>query len=239
MVSSSLTQADILFTAGLNTNFWNTEATGSVDDAVKLDQSGLNIDKENTFFGSIFFEHPVPFIPNLKVTNTSLELSGKGTASFNFQDENFTGSTDTALDLSHTDLTLYWGLQIPVPYFDIDFGLTARVFDGGAEIQGLVNGVQTTESADFNAVFPLLYGRVEVGSLFGLYSYAELNYIGYADNTLSDAQIAVGYKLPIPIVDVNLEAGYRQINAKTDIDDFNADIKLKGPFSGLHLAFEF
>lgn len=231
--------ADILFTTGLNAQLWSTEASGYVDDGVKLDSSGLNIEKESSFYGSVFFEHPIPMIPNLKLANTNLSLSGNGKAAFRFQDIDFEGATDTSLDLSHTDLTLYWGIPLPLPYLDINFGLSARIFDGGAEVKGLVDDQLTVQNAEFDTVLPMLYGKVIVGSLFGFYGYTEINYIGYDGNTLSDATVALGYELPIPILDVNFEGGYRQLNAKTNIDDFDADINIKGPFAGIHLAFGF
>src|SRR5690606_13207457 len=91
-------------------------------------------------------------------------------------------AVDSNINLSHTDATLYWGLPIPLPYLDIDFGLTARMFDGDATVDG---GGQN-EAVDLDMTLPMVYGSVKLGSPFGLYAAADVNWVGVGDNKMTD-----------------------------------------------------
>ena len=232
-------QADLLFTVGAKASVWNAEAGGQIDEGVPVEKDGLNIDSDNGQQLTVFFEHPLPFIPNLKLKQTSLELEGDGNINAQFADQTFNENVTSTLDLSHSDLTLYWGLPLPVPFVDINFGLTARQFDGVAEVSGKTSSVN--ESVDLDFVMPLVYGEVKIDSPFGLYASADINYIGMGGNKLSDISYGIGYDLPIPVVDIGLEAGYRSINLKADKDlaDIDTDFDVSGAYFGASLALGF
>ncbi len=232
-------QADLLFTVGAKASVWNAEAGGQIDEGVSVEKDGLNIDSDNGQQLTVFFEHPLPFIPNLKLKQTSLELEGDGNINAQFADQTFNENVTSTLDLSHSDLTLYWGLPLPVPFVDINFGLTARQFDGVAEVSGKTSSVN--ESVDLDFVMPLVYGEVKINSPFGLYASADINYIGMGGNKLSDISYGIGYDLPIPVVDIGLEAGYRSINLKADKDlaDIDTDFDVSGAYFGASLALGF
>lgn len=233
--------ADLLFTVGAKASVWDAKPTGQIDDNVSVEKGGLNLKSENGNQFSVFFEHPVPFIPNIKLKRTDLDMEGNGTldTQIDFAGEVYNASTaiDSNIDLSHTDATLYWGLPLPLPYLDIDFGLTARKFDGDASV--VASG--QSKSVDLDMTLPMAYGAVKLGSPFGIYATADLNWIGFGDNKMTDLSAAVGYELPIPIVDVGVEVGYRGINLQTDRDDVDvaADLDTKGMFYGVSVAFGF
>lgn len=233
-------QADLLFTVGAKASVWNAEAGGQIDEGVSVEKDGLNIDSDNGQQLTVFFEHPLPFIPNLKLKQTSLELEGDGSITATFADQDFDEEVSSTLDLSHSDLTLYWGLPLPVPFVDINFGLTARQFDGMAEVTSKSNPA-VTDSVDLDFVMPLVYGEVKIDSPFGLYASADINYIGMGGNKLSDISYGIGYDLPIPVVDIGLEAGYRSINLKADKDlaDIDTDFDVSGAYFGASLALGF
>ncbi|MCY4044748.1 MAG: TIGR04219 family outer membrane beta-barrel protein [Cellvibrionales bacterium] len=240
---ANVSQADILFTAEVGASMWQVEASGSVDDA-DLGEEGMNLDTSGKMNVYASFEHPLPILPNIKVANTNLTLEGTNDkVNFDFDGTSFEGKAKADVDLSHTDLTLYWGLPLPVPYLDINVGLTGRQFDGFVEVQGdaEVNGqIQTeTEIVEFNQVLPMGYLGVKLGDFFGVYAYADLNYVGYDDNSFSDFTAALGYELPVPIIGISFEGGYRQMKLKTDIDDFVSDVELSGPFGGINFSLGF
>ena len=133
--ASMAANADLLFTVEAGANVWNAEASGKADD-IDLGKSGLNLDSENNNVLYASFEHPIPVFPNVKIMKTDLDLAGKGTFSDEFLKQKFNGTTDTVTNLSHTDLTLYWGLPLPIPFVDINFGLTARQFSGEVSVRG-------------------------------------------------------------------------------------------------------
>ena len=233
--------ANLLFTVGAKASIWDAKPTGQIDDNASVESDGLNFKSENGEQLSVFFEHPVPFIPNVKLKRTDLDMDGSGILSkeINFAGETYTANTavDSRIDLSHTDATLYWGLPLPLPYIDIDFGLTARMFDGDASVAAS----NQSESVDLDITLPMAYGAVKVGSPFGIYATADLNWIGFGDNKMTDLSAAVGYELPIPIVDVGVEVGYRGINLQTDREDtdIEADLDVTGLFYGLSVSVGF
>ena len=236
--------ANLLFTVGAKASVWDAKPTGQIDNDVSVEGDGLNLKSENGMQTTLFFEHPVPFIPNVKLKNTNLDIDGKGNLNkqIDFAGQQFNQNVDVAstIDLSHTDATLYWGLPIPLPYINVDFGLTARMFDGEASVTD-VNNPSYTKSVDLDLTLPMAYGAVKVGSPFGIYATADLNWIGFGDNKMTDLSAAVGYELPIPIVDVGVEVGYRGINLQTDRKDVEvaADLDTKGMFYGVSVAFGF
>jgi outer membrane protein len=217
-----LAQADLLFTVDAGASVWKPEATGSVEDSVgngiDVEDENLETDSSNVFF--VGFEHPIPFIPNVKLMNTNLD---------------FDGDNRSKVDLTHTDMTLYWGLPLPIPYVDINFGLTARQFDGEIAIpSNLAAPIQ--EDLDF--VVPMGYLNVDIDTPFGIYGYVDVNAISYDGNGITDTAFALGYTLPIPLVDVNLEAGHRSLSLNTDEDltGIDTDIDVAGVFFGLNLS---
>ena len=231
--------ADLLFTVGAKASVWNAEPTGQIDDDISVDSSnnGLGLDSENGTQLTVFFEHPVPMLPNIKLKQTSLDLSGDGNLTGDFNGQVFAGPVTSDLDLSHTDVTLYWGLPLPLPYVDINFGATARMFDGSAEVKN----AGATESVDLNATLPMVYGAVKVDTPFGVYAQVDVNYIGYSGNTLSDISYGLGYDLPVPIADIGLEAGYRSLSMKTDEDltDIATDVDVSGLYYGASVSIGF
>lgn len=235
--------ADLLFTVGTKASVWNAEAGGQVDDTISVEDDGLNIDSEKGMQLTVFFEHPVPVLPNFKIKQTNLDMSGSGVLNiqgFLDDDVDFNNEeVDSVMDLSHTDFTMYWGLPLPIPFVDIDFGLTARKFDGVVEAIG--KDTNTRASEDLDATLPMGYGAINVTTPFGLYASADINYISLDGNKLSDVSYAIGYDLPIPVVDLGIEGGYRSMNLKTDEDsiDLETDVDVSGAFVGASLSVGF
>ena len=237
-------QADLLFTVGAKASIWNAEPSGQLDDGVSVESDGLNLDSDNGQQLTLYFEHPLPFIPNLQLKKTALELEGdgelKGGVDFGPANLTFNEPVSSKFDLSHTDLTMIWGVPLPVPFVDVNFGLTARQFDGVAEVTSKTSP-QKNESVDLDFVMPLLYGEVEVNTPFGVYGQVDVNYIGYGDNKMKDLSYGIGYDLPIPVVDLGLEAGYRSLTLQTDEDlaDIETDVEVKGAYFGANFAVGF
>lgn len=238
-------QANLLFTVGAKASIWDAEPTGQIDKDVSVESDGLKLKSENGKQMTVFFEHPVPLIPNVKLKNTNLDINGSGTLDqeITFADQTFQQNVDvdSTIDLSHTDATLYWGLPIPLPYISADFGLTARMFDGEASVRSTSVSPEVSESVDLDITLPMAYGAVKVGSPFGIYAAADVNWIGVGDNKMTDLSAAVGYELPIPVVDAGLEVGYRGLNLQTDKSDVDVetDLDTSGVFYGLSIAVGF
>lgn len=225
--------------------YWDQSYSGEItdaDNAVDLEDD-LNLDGvgNNVFY--LAFEHPIPVIPNIKVKQTSMSTEGDDgalSASFNLGGETISVSSDVAseADFSHTDFTLYWSL--PLPIVTVDFGLTARQFDGYVKLESATENAE----ADLDAVVPMVYGKVGVDiPLTGLSVGGDVNYIGLGDSGVTDYDVNLTYVLPvIPLLDVGLTAGYRSFNFEVDPDDFGgsdddlaAEATVAGPYFGLSL----
>jgi len=234
-------QADLLFTVGAKANMWNAEPSGQLDDGVSVDSenNGLGLESESGTSMTVFFEHPVPVVPNLRIRQTSLEMDGSAFLTAEFNGVPYGENVDSTLDLGHTDATLYWGLPLPVPYVDVNLGLTARMFDGMAEVEG-----QTTnrrEEVELDFTLPMGFVEAQVGTPFGVYAQAEINAISYDGNSLTDTVLTLGYDLPVPVVDLGLEVGHRSLSMKTDKDttDIETDFDVSGIFYGASFAVGF
>jgi len=234
-------QADLLFTVGAKANMWNAEPSGQLDDGVSVDSenNGLGLESESGTSMTVFFEHPVPVVPNLRIRQTNLEMDGSAFLTAEFNGVPYGENVDSTLDLGHTDATLYWGLPLPVPYVDVNLGLTARMFDGMAEVEG-----QTTnrrEEVELDFTLPMGFVEAQVGTPFGVYAQAEINAISYDGNSLTDTVLTLGYDLPVPVVDLGLEVGHRSLAMKTDKDttDIETDFDVSGIFYGASFAVGF
>ena len=95
------------------------------------------------------------------------------------------------------------------------------------------------EKLDF--IIPMGYLNLELDTPFGIYGYVDLNTISYSGNGVTDTAIAIGYTLPIPLVDINLEAGHRSLSVDTDEDlaGIDTDIDVAGMFYGVNLSVGF
>lgn len=234
-------QADLLFTVGAKANSWTAEPSGELDDGVSADgeKNGLGLDSNSGTNVTLFFEHPVPVVPNVRLRQTSLEMDGSGFLTTDFNGIRYEEQVDSDLDLSHTDATLYWGLPLPVPYVDINLGLTARMFGGEAIVEGQTTGRREEVELDFT--LPMGFVEAQVGTPFGIYAAAEINAIGYDGNSLTDTVLTLGYDLPVPVVDLGLEVGHRALSMKTNKDttDIETDFDVSGIFYGASFAVGF
>jgi len=234
-------QADLLFTVGAKANSWTAEPSGELDEGVSADgeNNGLGLDSNSGTNITLFFEHPVPVVPNLRLRQTSLKMDGSGFLTADFNGIGYAEQVESDLDLSHTDATLYWGLPLPVPYVDINLGLTARMFGGDVIVEGQTTGRREEVELDFT--LPMGFVEAQVGTPFGIYAAAEINAIGYDGNSLTDTVLTLGYDLPVPVVDLGLEVGHRALSMKTNKDttDIETDFDVSGIFYGASFAVGF
>ncbi len=223
---------------------WNTSYEGTVSatasgQPIELDvHSDLGLDDSDNNVIWAAFEHPLPLIPNIQIRKTELETTGSGTLNqtFEFAGETYSANEqlDSDISLNHTDFTAYWGL--PIPLVTVDLGLNVRKFDGELAIN--------TGVSELDEPIPMAFGRVGAELPFtGFAVMAEANYVGYKDTSHMDYQIVLRYTLPVvPLLDVNLEAGYRSFQLDIDPTDFNGDsddlttdIDMSGVFLGVSL----
>lgn len=229
---------------------WSAEPDGSVgsttdtsDEPITASELGLEKDSNTYFY--IALEHPVPIIPNIRLARTELKTSGSAvvTREFQLDEVTFVGDADTRseMDLSHTDVTLYY--EVLDNWVSLDLGLTGRVMDASARIDGTVEteaGIaEGFESVELDGTLPMLYTRAQFDLPFsGWHVGGKLNYIGYSGDKFTDFDMTIGYLSDGLALDVGFEVGYRQFNIEVDDDeDLTADISFDGPHASLIVHF--
>jgi outer membrane protein len=210
--------------------YWNANFGGTVISGVSVEDE-LKLDTSSSTYVYVAFEHPVPFVPNIKLAHTTLKDSADGqlARSFTYAGQTFTTSqaVSTTIDLTHTDATLYY--EILDLGMDLDLGITGRFFQGEVALNGA--------KEDINAFLPMLYGRAKIGLPFtGTWVGGDVNYVGYGGNNVADYRVSVGWETEnFLFPEFGVEGGYRSfsIDAQADDLDVNVDTKIDGVFVNL------
>lgn len=220
---------------------WNYDISGSARyksnnsaDDVDLDRD-LGYDNASTSVLYVALEHPVPVLPNIRITHTDLDedANGRLSKSVTYGDTTFlvNEAVNSRLELKQTDVTLYYSVLDNL--VDLDLGLTAKYIDSSVRITGETSG---TEDASLSAWIPMAYAALGADlPLTGLAVGAEVSAIAYQDSRFYDFTVRATYQTPWLI---GLNLGYRRIGLDLDdIDDSFADIKFSGPYLGAYLHF--
>ncbi len=195
----------------------------------------LGYDDDNVTSFYILIEHPMPFLPNIRLQKTDLDSAANGVLRKNISIGGITfpisAPVTSLVSLKTTDVTLYW--QVLDNVVDLDIGFNAKYVDGKTSISG---NVGNTGTADFSGWVPMLYvGGAANLPLTGLSVGAYGNWIGYQGNNFYDVDVHVKYKTPWFI---GVMAGYRSMNLELDdFDNFSSDLTFEGPYAGLYAKF--
>lgn len=216
---------------------WDQEFDGEIKDGtdfIDLDSSlGIDDESNNVLFFAL--EHPIPVLPNILIQQSELEASGDSTLTeaFEFDDGDFDIADDivTDIDLSHTDLTLYY--EVLDNWVNLDLGLTVRKFDGSARI-ALLDGSETAEE-DLDAAVPLIYAAAKFElPLTGTYVSANINTLSAGDASITDLTFALGYESDFGL---GIEIGTRAMDLDYEDDEEEADIEIDGKYINLFYHF--
>lgn len=218
----------------LGANAWAQQYEGDVASggaSVDLEDE-LGYDDETGFNGYIALEHPVPLLPNVMLQRTEMDADARGfVEDLEFDGIEYSGEVRSSLDLTHTDVTLYY--EILDNWVNLDLGLTGRVFDDGVTITDVTTGL--TGELDIDYVIPLVYAQARFDlPLSGLSVGIEGNAVSYDDDTLYDARLNIAYTFGFGL---GIEGGYRVIDFEYDDDDEFADVTIDGVYGGLYWDF--
>ena len=236
----SITVADVLGVRA-GANYWMYDLSGTAryetqNSANDIDvNNDLGYDDGSNGIYYISFEHPVPFLPNVKLSYTKIDedASGRLSKTVDFGDLTFpvNEQVDSDFELEQTDIILYYSPLDNV--VNIDLGLNAKYIDSHASITGAVTG---REDADVSGWVPMAYVGAGVDlPLSGLSVSADGAYIKYDDSSFYDFTVRATYTTPWFL---GLDVGYRKI--KLDLDDFDdsyADVEFDGPYAGAYIHF--
>ncbi len=225
-----LSQADVVG-LGASVSYWDSDLSGKAatnNDVVDV-ENDLNLDSDSNANASLYLEHPVPVLPNVRLSYTLVEQSGRGEVGLVGFD-GVTGDVQSDLDLEQLDLTLYY--EVLDNWVNLDLGLTARDLAGDLTVQE-VNGLATSETS-VDAVIPMAYLSARFDLPFtGVSVGAEGNFISFDGDSLHDFNAYGQYEIAL----VQFRAGYRQMAIDYEDGDDRLDVEIGGPFVSAGVAF--
>lgn len=239
LIVSLPSQADTLLGIYAGYHFWDSQFDGNFN---TVNQSQIDIENELGFDSDsansiyIALEHPIPFLPNIKLSRTSIDVTATSnlTQSITFQNEPFAANAtiSSQIDLSFNDATFYY--EILDNWVSLDLGLSIRQFDG---IFAITSGAQSA-NASFDEAIPMLYAAAQFDLPFtGFYGRVSGNGLAIDDHSHTDITAVVGYEAPLRW---GAELGYRNMTLKFDELSannlaVNSDLTIGGIFMGLTL----
>ena len=233
-------QADTLFGIYAGAQGWDMDAEGGFSNSSALTEFQYESETKSNFYLAV--EHPIPFIPNVKVRRTDMDTGGNTTLSggFSFGGVLFPTNAEVFTDvaLTSTDFILYYEF-LDNDLFSFDLGLNGKYVDGSLFVQDNAN-TSSNAREDFSGMVPMLYSRVAFGiPATGFGVYAEGNFLSVDDHTISDYEVALTYDVIENVaVDVTLQLGYRAVNLELeDLDDIYTDLEFTGVFAGVEVHF--
>ncbi len=242
LCATATVQADTIFGLYAGAHAWQSAFSGDINSNGDADidiENDLGFDNEANTVIYVAVEHPVPMLPNIKIQQTAIEISGINTLSasglgFSFDDIPFDpgANIDSDVDFSHTDITLYY--ELLDNWVSLDLGLTARIFDGSIEI----NNTVTADNASINldAKLPMIYTKAQFDlPLTGLGISVDGNFVGFGGNSLLDLNASINYEFAFGL---GVAVGYRNFTLELDdVDDLDSELTIDGAYAGLTYHF--
>ena len=230
-------QADTLLGVYAGGQIWDTETSGNFGSGNGNQSFAFDDENQQSFY--VALEHPIPLIPNIKIRENELVAQGSVTLSqdFSYNGQGYTaGSTiGSTIDLSHTDITLYYEV-FDNDLLTFDFGLTAKKVDGLLAVRD----AQNENSLSSDGWIPTGYAQLRVGiPATPLTVYGIANAVSIDDSSIRDVEAGIEYRLVENLaIDLNLQLGYRDISIELDdLDGIDSDLQFKGPYLGLEIHF--
>lgn len=236
LMATTSVQADTILGIYAGIGSWNASPEGVIssqgNDINIVSDLGFDSEQQNFLYAAL--EHPIPFLPNLKLSRTDLdtEASSELQTDITFEGQTFSASerVNTTLDLTHTDFIAYY--EILDNWISLDLGLTARNFTGEASLRSDT----LNERVDIEAWVPLAYGKAQFDLPFtGFYVGGEIHAIAFDDNSISDYSLRVGYE---SVFRFGAELGYRKMSLEldeVDDDNFKGDLDIDGVYLSVTL----
>ena len=206
---------------------YNTAGKSDLEDAFGFENEGLPMGRAKV---------DVPVIPVIYLMVTPMEFKGDAEMNFTFDGQNFTTGAKTELTLNQYDLALYYGMPFlgiaTLGTVHVNAGINIRVIEAKAEMQQA--DLSASKSMDMTIPLPMLYLSADVspGDLFAIEAELRALSVGYGTAISAIARLRVNVPGPFFVT-----AGYRYEDISVDKDDFEADIKMSGPFAEAGVAF--
>lgn len=214
---------------GASIGYWDSSLSGHAENNGSVDvDRDLDLSNSGRTDFSAFLEHPIPLLPNIRLSYLSIDQSGHGRVPDGFDGLPAGVAVHSELELTQLDLTLYY--QLLDNWVNLDLGLTVRDLEGDLRIQG-AGEVSRTE---IDAVLPMLYVAAQFDLPFsGLSVGVDGNAIAYDGDSVYDFNVFGQYRFSGAYV----RAGYRQMTVDYEDGSDRLDVELGGPFVSAGFMF--
>jgi len=230
ILAAPFAQADIVG-LGASVSYWDSDSSGTASSGNSLVgvDNELNMKNDGNANASIYLEHPVPILPNVRLAYTLIQESGQGQLTSSYSNL-IAGPVYSELDFEQLDLTLYY--EVLDNWVNLDLGLTVRDFSGELLVQQKITGQSNRTEAD--GVLPMGYvaARFDL-PLTGVAVGAEGNFIAFDGDSMRDFNVYGQYSISL----LQVRAGYRQLAVDYEDGSDAFDIKIDGPFVSAGVVF--
>lgn len=226
-VTSIAAHADSLGLYG-GIGYWQQKFSGNIIDNVSV-KNDLGIKSDNGNYIYLAFEHPIPLIPNIRISRTAIDTTGDGTLnkSFIYQGQSFTVSqkVSSEMDLTSVDVTLYY--QLIDTGVDLDLGVTGRFVNGKVTVNSANRGVKVG--------LPMIYAHARIPlPLTHTYVAGSVNFVSWRGDTVSDYSVGVGWQTRHFIFpEFGVELGWRRLSI--NVSQSNADVNVDAAVQGVYV----
>ncbi len=184
----------------------------------------------------LILEHPIAVLPNIRYQGYNLDSSDNiginpDTGLYGGA-LNATNSGNSAFDLDHEDIVLYY--QLLNNWVDLDMGVDLKRFDGQISQIGHSGSVSVDET------IPLLYlsARIDL-PVNGLYLGANINAnvvdLGISESTAQDSTLLLGYESGTGL---GIEGGIKYFSLELNhADSLDTDLEYDGLFLNGYINF--
>jgi outer membrane protein len=233
ILATPMSHADVVG-LGASVSYWNSDLSGvAADNGGVVDvENDLNLDSDSNANASLYLEHPVPVLPNVRLNYTLVQQNGRGQVNGNFGGVNFGGvDVHSDLDLEQLDLTLYY--EVLDNWVNLDLGLTARDLSGELIVKEASTGTPSNETS-VDAVIPMGYLAARFDLPFtGVSVGAEGNFMSFDGDSLYDFNAYGQFEMAV----IQFRAGYREMSIDYEDGSDRLDVEIGGPFVSAGVAF--
>ena len=252
LLTSSVLYADTIIGGEISLGVYSHSPSGTASYTL-ADAHTSTVDLEDDFGWSddqdlvlkAYFEHPLPFLPNIKIAYSTLNQSGTGTVEdFSWGPISGDGDIETDLEVQMYDLTAYYELLDNV--VEIDAGLTMRYLGGDIAVTPITDFGFTTPlgsissstagvpyTTDIDMWIPMLYGKARFNiPTTDISLQFEANGISYEETTFYDYELSARYTF---MMGLGIEAGYKSIHLDSEdlADGLIVDVDFSGPYASI------
>jgi outer membrane protein len=213
----------------------HSSAYGNSSSSIDL-VDDLDVDSSAQSSMVLILEHPIAVLPNVRYQGYNLDSSGNiglnSEFGLNGGTLNAASGGDSAFDLDHEDIVLYY--QLLNNWVDLDMGVDLKRFDGEVSQAGRGGSISVDET------IPLLYlsARIDL-PVDGLYVGASINAnivdLGISESTAQDSTFMLGYNSGSGL---GIEGGIKYFSLElNNADDLNTDFEYDGLFVNGYFNF--